>query len=74
MSFDYRESVTLNKLGRHSVSELRDILRHALAGGWRVLAFFGIPGTDAPLDAKNGDAPEQTRAVSLCCVLAHDGT
>lgn len=74
MSFDYREAVTLNKLGRHSVSELRDILRHALAGGWRVLAFFGIPDMDAPLDAHNDDTPEQPRAVSLCCILAHDGT
>ena len=74
MSFDYREAVTLNKLGRHSVSELRDILRHALAGGWGVLAFFGIPDMDAPLDAHNDDTPEQPRAVSLCCILAHDGT
>ena len=74
MSFDYREAIPLSKLGQHSVTELRDILRHALAGGWRVLAFFGIPDADAPPDAHNTTAPEQIRAVSLCCVLAHDGT
>ena len=74
MSFDYREAVPLSRLGQHSVAELRDILRHALAGGWRVLAFFGIPETPAPLDADKSTAPEQARAVSLCCVLAHDGT
>ena len=74
MSFDYREAIPLSKLGQHSVTELRDILRHALAGGWRVLAFFGIPDADAPPDAHNTTAPQQIRAVSLCCVLAHDGT
>ena len=43
MSFDYREAVDLKSLARFSVTELRDHLRHAMAGGWRVLAFFGIP-------------------------------
>ncbi|SCM74080.1 hydrogenase [Desulfovibrio sp. 86] len=69
MSFDYREAVDLKSLTRFSVAELRDHLRHALAGGWRVLAFFGIPDEDA-----KEAVPGQPVPVSLCCVLAHDGT
>lgn len=69
MSFDYREAVDLKSLARFSVAELRDHLRHAMAGGWRVLAFFGIPDEDA-----TQAVPGQPIPVSLCCVLAHDGT
>lgn len=69
MSFDYREAVDLKSLARFSVTELRDHLRHAMAGGWRVLAFFGIPDEDAAQAV-----PGQPVPVSLCCVLAHDGT
>lgn len=69
MSFDYREAVDLKNLARFSVTELRDHLRHAIAGGWRVLAFFGIPDEDVA-----ETIPRQPVPVSLCCVLAHDGT
>ena len=69
MSFDYREAVDLKSLASFSVAELRDHLRHAIAGGWRVLAFFGIPDEDV-----TEAVPGQPIPVSLCCVLAHDGT
>ncbi|MDY0259283.1 MAG: hydrogenase [Desulfovibrio sp.] len=79
MSFDYREAVDLKSLARFSVTELRDHLRHAMAGGWRVLAFFGIPDEDATQavsgqPASGQPASGQPVPVSLCCVLAHDGT
>ena len=74
MSFDYREAVDLKSLARFSVTELRDHLRHALEGGWRVLAFFGIPDEDATQAVPGQPASGQPVPVSLCCVLAHDGT
>ena len=74
MSFDYREAVDLKSLARFSVTELRDHLRHALEGGWRVLAFFGIPDEDATQAVPGQPASGLPVPVSLCCVLAHDGT
>ncbi|MDD4701315.1 MAG: NADH-quinone oxidoreductase subunit C, partial [Desulfovibrio sp.] len=75
MSFDYREAVDLKTITRFSVAELGDHLRHALAGGWRVLAFFGIPEEKIVTEQRDaGIAPTRPVPVVLCCVLAHDGT
>ena len=75
MSFDYREAVDLDTITRFSVAELRDHLRHALAGGWRVLAFFGIPEEKVLSDQRDaGIAPTRPVPIILCCILAHDGT
>ena len=75
MSFDYREAVDLKSLARFSVTELRDHVRHALTGGWRVLAFFGIPEEKTVNEQCNaGIGPTRPLPVSLCCILAHDGT
>lgn len=75
MSFDYREAVDLKKITRFSVAELREHIRHALAGGWRVLAFFGIPEEKIVNEQRDaGVAPTRPVPIVLCCVMAHDGT
>ena len=60
-SFDYRQSADLDSLPRLDAAELRERVIRAVTGGWRVLAFFGLPET-----TRSG-AP-----AGLCCVLTHD--
>ena len=60
-SFDYRQSADLDSLPRLDAAELRERVIRAVTGGWRVLAFFGLP------DAARSGAP-----AGLCCVLTHD--
>ena len=43
LSFDYRQAMDLDDLPLMDAAELRDRLTGAVAEGWRVLAFFGLP-------------------------------
>ena len=64
LSFDYRQAMDLDDLPLMDAAELRDRLTGAVAEGWRVLAFFGLP------EAARG--PDASGPVGLCCVLGHD--
>ncbi|MDE5879542.1 MAG: NADH-quinone oxidoreductase subunit C, partial [Desulfovibrio sp.] len=65
--FDYRESVALEEVPVLDAVALGERILEAVRGGWRVLAYFGLPeaGADAGADS---DKPR----AGLCCVLAHD--
>ncbi len=62
-SFDYRQPADMDSLPLLDAAELRRRVIRAVDGGWRMLAFFGLPETARP------GAP-----AGLCCVLAHDAT
>jgi hypothetical protein len=47
-SFDYRQPADMDSLPLLDAAELRRRVIRAVDGGWRMLAFFGLPETARP--------------------------
>ncbi|MBO4299981.1 MAG: NADH-quinone oxidoreductase subunit C [Desulfovibrio sp.] len=62
LRFHYTTAVAFSALPVVDGDTLGACVRQLLDDGWRLLALFGLPQSD------------KKRAVSLCCVLAHDAS